>query len=712
MANLQIVISALNKASGEINKVKSEIKGVGDTGKTAQGGVKGFGSSLLGVVGTAGMVAAAVGAVSLAIKEVYEIAKEGAAFQRMEEASASLARSLSADMSDILDALREASLGMVSDFDLMQAASRAMMLGVSADSEQLAQLMEVAALRGRAMGISTTQAFNDIVTGIGRASPMILDNLGIVIDAEGKYQAYAEAVGKTAEELTKQEKTQALLNGVLESSQGLLEETGGLTMDTAGSFERLEASAKNLSDNLKKKLAPAVALVADGLADMLDTINDTVEGNALYNIADAVDALTLAFYNGTITETEYNTLLTQIHQGYITSAEAVAMVTPEIEAVTQAQLDNIDAIFVASVSWEDFQAKMAAAGLDLGLIDEELYNSEKANYAVADAAKQAAADTALASGNYEEYGKILGLTEEQLKAVRAEQERLAKIQIEIASVTSLTSNYKGIIDLGYKYTDMLAEIEANNAELAEMTPWQREHSDRAKELIQTNEDIEASMAEMADRVVLDMLQATIAIGGVTSAELSAYMDMAIEMGLMSQGGADAAISAYSTAIETINKLEIDDKTGNVIIDTVAAYAAFDALERYQLLDKEMRVFVKYYSQMPSNWYSRNYEEAVGGAVQGGEPYTWQEYGYRGELFVPSADGFIMSRADAERALSKALAGGVSGKDIDADEIGRAIADALMRAGVNKNGNVYNLTMPTSSNPADVKTAFELMEAWA
>ena len=102
----------------------------------------------------------------------------------------------------------------------------------------------------------------------------------------------------------------------------------------------------------------------------------------------------------------------------------------------------------------------------------------------------------------------------------------------------------------------------------------------------------------------------------------------------------------------------------------------------------------------------------GGAVQGGAPYTWQEYGYRGELFVPSADGFIMSRADAERALSKALAGGASKESINADEIGRAIADALVRAGVNKSGNVYNLTMPTSSNPADVKTAFELMEAWA
>jgi hypothetical protein len=104
--------------------------------------------------------------------------------------------------------------------------------------------------------------------------------------------------------------------------------------------------------------------------------------------------------------------------------------------------------------------------------------------------------------------------------------------------------------------------------------------------------------------------------------------------------------------------------------------------------------------------------AVGGAVQGGNPYTWQEYGYRGELFVPSADGFIMSRADAERALSKALTGANSGDGMDADAVGKAVANAIARAGGAQGGNVYNLTMPTSSNPADVRTAFELMEAWA
>jgi hypothetical protein len=102
--------------------------------------------------------------------------------------------------------------------------------------------------------------------------------------------------------------------------------------------------------------------------------------------------------------------------------------------------------------------------------------------------------------------------------------------------------------------------------------------------------------------------------------------------------------------------------------------------------------------------------AVGGAVYGGNPYTWQEYGYKGELFVPSSDGFIMSRADAERALSKALTEGAGG--VDPDEIGKAVARAMANVINGKSGgNVYNLTMPTSNNPADVRTAFELLEAW-
>ena len=659
MPNLQIIISALNKASQDINKVKSEIKGVGDSGKEAQGGVKGFGASLTSMMGTAALVTGAVVAVGAAIKQVQDAAKEGAAFQRMEEASGSLASSLDADMGVIMDALREASLGMVSDFDLMQSASRAMMLGVSADSGELAQLMEVAALRGRAMGIDTTQAFNDIVTGIGRASPLILDNLGIVVDAESKYQDYAEAVGKTSEELSKAEKTQALLNGVLESSAGLLEETGGLTVDNAGKWEQMGAAQKNYFDLVKSDIADATSWWAEYWAAVFNEKADVKRTRELWE-----------------------------------EAKNLMLVTAELQAAYDAamlggqgdynfMIQNMEAI---TALVENYKASMqeAAEGTD----DWAASNYEGAAAANLVAAAQERNKEALAASN-------------------DELERMAKIQADIAGVTSLENNWKGIIDLGFEFTDILADITEQETIMAN-NPIGSEKYEEAKGKV---DELKAKMTELADKVVLDMFAATIAIGGVTEAELSAYMQMAIDMGYMSEEGAQAAITAYSNAMETINGYEIDDKTGNVIVDTAAAYAAFDALEKYVLLDKEQRVFVRTYTGTTGDWYSQNYE-AVGGAVQGGAPYTWQEYGYRGELFVPSADGFIMSRADAERALSKALAGGASKESINADEIGRAIADALVRAGVNKSGNVYNLTMPTSSNPADVRTAFELMEAWA
>lgn len=289
-----------------------------------------------------------------------------------------------------------------------------------------------------------------------------------------------------------------------------------------------------------------------------------------------------------------------------------------------------------------------------------------------------------------------GLSESELaaaKAALAAAEAQAKMNAELANITTLDANYQGIINLAYDYTDMLDDIAKNNEELAAMTPWQREHSARAKELIQANEDIEASMAQMADQVTLDMFQATIAIGGVTETELDAYMQMAIDMGLMSEKGAKAAMEAYGNAIATINSYEIDEKTGNVTVDAVAAFVTLDLLQQYQLLDKEQRVFVKtYYGTSPSNYDP--YENlpppssggsnpspglAAGGDVIGGTPYIVGERGP--ELFIPNANGQIIPNNE----LSDYATGAVI--------------------------NNYNLTMPTTARAEDVRMAFELMEAW-
>jgi len=223
------------------------------------------------------------------------------------------------------------------------------------------------------------------------------------------------------------------------------------------------------------------------------------------------------------------------------------------------------------------------------------------------------------------------------------------------------------------------------------------------------EELKGTMKELANRVTLDMFQATIAVGGVTEAELAAYMQMAIDMGLMSEAGAQAAIEAYGNAIETINGYAIDEKTGNVVVNAAAAFATLDLLQQYSLLDKEQRVFVKtYYDSGSDNYWE---DKAAGGAVHAAAsgvaaslPHYW--VGELGpEPFFPAQNGRIVSNTQAMSALRGGA--GADSKEI-ADAVKRGVKEAMKEA---NGGNVYNLTMPTSSNPADVKMAFELMEAW-
>jgi len=667
MADLKIVISALNKASGDIKKVKSDIEGLGKAGKNAEGGLKGMFDGLGAGIKTAMAVATAVAAVAGAVKLLTDAAQEGAAFQRMEEASASLAVSMNADMDVILEALRGASLGMVSDFDLMQAASRAMMLGVSADAGQLSQLMEVAALRGRAMGLSTTQAFNDIVTGIGRASPLILDNLGIVVDAEARYKAYADSIGKTSEELSKAEKTQALLNGVLESSAALLQSTGGLTVDNAGKWEQLSAAQANYFDAVKSDLADATSWWADYWAAVFTEKKQAHDLNEIWEQARELGLISA----------ELQDAYSQYRMGGISANDTQFLL--ENAAAIEILGEKIDSAKTKTNDWAD------------------------ANY-----------DT---GASFESIAEVQAMSADEIALLTAEMERQAKIQEELASVTSLTKNFSGMINYAKQYDKVLEDIVEQETIMAN-NPIGSEKYDEAKAKV---DELNQSLRDMANQVVLDMFQATIAVGGVTKAESEAYFNMAVGMGLISRDAANAAIKAYGDAVDTINEYEINEKTGNVKFEIDTSEP-----DNYKPVDKKAKVSMKLDSSEIDGWNpptkygtvnylpAKGQNNAVGGAVYAGNPYTWQEYGYRGELFIPSQDGYILSRADAERALSRALVDGKSGGgEIDYERL----ADVLSRV-VNgnsksqKGGNTYNLNVQGGGSPSrDVAATFDLLRAY-
>jgi hypothetical protein len=225
--------------------------------------------SITSLVGSFTAVSGAV----MAFKGIYDIAQLGAQAQLVRTRFDSLAASAGTTGDALMKALRSASGGEISDLNLSLAANKAQLLGVADSAEEFGTLMSIARDRAQQMGISTTQAFDDLTTGLGRGSKLILDNLGILVNTDQANQAYAASIGKTVSALTDQERKQALINQVLKDGQATIAATGGAVESSASQIAQGQAAFDNLKTSVGQiaaiKLGPLAAdvgAVANALA--------------------------------------------------------------------------------------------------------------------------------------------------------------------------------------------------------------------------------------------------------------------------------------------------------------------------------------------------------------------------------------------------------------------------------------------------------------
>jgi len=268
---------------------KKNIESVGKAAGTSQGGVQGLdkaigqmsgGLSGLGAIIGVGAIAALAGQAAGA---VVEMAKASEASSMLRSSFDGLATTAGTTGSAIMASMKQASGGAISEYNLMLSANKAMMLGVASSGEEMAKLLEIATTRGRAMGLSTQQAFDNLVTGLGRGSALILDNLGIIVDADSVNKEYAASIGKTVAQLTEQEKKQALVNRTLQ-------EATGKTAVVASSYERMAASMADMKVELGDLFAPALAATANLIADAIGAINDRIDIGVVAENAKQFDA--------------------------------------------------------------------------------------------------------------------------------------------------------------------------------------------------------------------------------------------------------------------------------------------------------------------------------------------------------------------------------------------------------------------------------------
>lgn len=403
-SKLDILIEARNNASPALRQVGLDLRSLDNAAATAAGGL----GSLAKVAGVAGLVALSVQAVNAGV----ELARVGAMADQVRTAFNNMAESAGASGDEILEALRRASRGSVSDMNLMLSANRAMLFGVADNVEEFTQLMQIAEARGKGMGISTTQAFDNIITGIGRLSPLILDNLGIVYQGEQLFADYAQSIGKTAEQLSDAEKRQALLNMVVAQSADLVAKNNAAGENMVDQFERMDAAIQSAKEALGELFAPAMAAIARQIADAVtmaaDAITDaqkaTAEGD-LFAIGDSI--------------TGYLAALEKAEQRMRDSA-LLGNVPGMQDAANQIEMLRAGLRTLA----EDYNAAASITGAPLLDVDA-LARGEMATLDAANAVNDVGAEAELAKAKVAELmGALLRLDSAQRSAASSVEQRL------------------------------------------------------------------------------------------------------------------------------------------------------------------------------------------------------------------------------------------------------------------------------------------------
>ena len=169
---------------------------------------------------------------------------------------------------ELLAALDKAAKGTVDKYSLMIQANKAMRLGVATTVGDFEKLMKIAVVRAKEFGLTTAQAFNFIVTAIGRASPMIADNIGILLDANTTYEKYAQSIGKSADDLTILEQKQALFNDIIKEGADDIEHWAEMGDSAATKFERLDAAVVSLQQSVGELTVGPLADFADKLSTL------------------------------------------------------------------------------------------------------------------------------------------------------------------------------------------------------------------------------------------------------------------------------------------------------------------------------------------------------------------------------------------------------------------------------------------------------------
>ena len=446
-------------------------------------------------------------AMSLGIRQITQMAREAANLKGMETAFNTLAGGTE-NATVAIDKLRGATNNTMSDFDLFQQANNAMILGVSKNSDEMAEMFDIAQRLGNALGKDTRMSVESLITGIGRQSRLMLDNIGIIVKSEEAYESYAQTLGKNKDELTDSEKKQAFLTATMESARQKVSTLNEETNTTRTSFQQLDAAAENLQGRIGDA-ANAFKPLIDNTTKFVDLITDEridrfirtfkLLGEVILKVGGFVVAVGLLF-------TSFAEILAGVGAVLATIYSSWLLLGGAIIASTFAFLTGKDALEgyldpLKKLSEEERRLQILFEAGATTLVDQYTPAVESHVEAIEDTTNAMLAQRA----EIEMLNELYGQTKEgRIDAIDAQLATIDAIATELGMTEKLAAVYAMLIDKKAKLNDV--EVKGNKEKRTEI----QLITERAFKSASANEHIGASAVKAAGQVLKARLAVAVA----------------------------------------------------------------------------------------------------------------------------------------------------------------------------------------------------------
>tara|TARA_R100000152_G_C6779637_1_gene211462 strand:- start:1613 stop:4030 length:2418 start_codon:yes stop_codon:yes gene_type:complete len=324
-------------------------------------------------------------AMSLGVRQIIDFTKQAAKVQGMERAFNTLSGG-AANASSAINKLKDATDGTVSNFDLLQQANNAMILGVTNNANVMADMFDMAQRLGDALGKDVGHSIESLVTGMGRQSRLMLDNIGIIVKSNDAYKKYAQEVGKTADTLTDYEKKQAFMEAALDAAREKIKTLPPEVENANKTFQQLSASMSNFQNEIGTAFTPLIQSIAKSMIDIADSFDAERIKAFAAAMTGVLTAAMIAYRKVLIDIIKKQTML-----GWGALATAAGILASELIVLTgifKDQEDSLDGVSGATETYiknlgdmklGELHAQLSLANSSVGELDSSTSNLTESN---------------------------------------------------------------------------------------------------------------------------------------------------------------------------------------------------------------------------------------------------------------------------------------------------------------------------------------------